>query len=43
MESAVRLGTWLPFAQAAKQLAYFTHTQMSEATLTRLTEQAGAA
>ena len=42
-ESAVRLGTWLPFAQAAKQLAHFVHTQLSEATLTRLTERAGAA
>jgi hypothetical protein len=42
-ESAVRLGTWLPFGAAATMLAHFVHTQVSEATLTRLTERAGAA
>ena len=42
-ESAVRLGSWLPFAVAAGMLAHFVHTQVSESTLTRLTEQAGAA
>jgi hypothetical protein len=42
-ESAVRLGTWLPFGAAATMLAHFVHTQLSEATLTRLTERAGAA
>jgi hypothetical protein len=42
-ESAVRLGTWLPFEVAATMLAHFVHTQVSEPTLTRLTERAGAA
>jgi hypothetical protein len=42
-ESAVRLGTWLPFAVAADMLAHFVHTQVSESMLTRLTERAGAA
>ena len=42
-ESAVRLGTWLPFAPAAAMLAHFTHTTVSEPTVRRKTEQAGAA
>jgi hypothetical protein len=42
-ESATRLGAWMPFAQAASQLEHFVHTRPSEATLTRLTERAGAA
>ena len=42
-ESAVRLGTWIPFAAASELLAHFVHTQVSESTLTRLTERAGAA
>lgn len=43
VESAVRLGTWLPFAPSAAFLTYFTHTAVSPATVRRLTEQAGAA
>ena len=42
-ESAVRLGAWVPFPQATALLAHFTHTQVSEPTLRRTTEQAGAA
>jgi hypothetical protein len=42
-EGAVRLGTWLPFAPAASFLELFTRTEVSEATLRRLTERAGAA
>jgi len=42
-ESVVRLGTWIPFGAAVRMLEHFTHTQVSEATVTRLTERAGAA
>ena len=39
----MRLGTWLPFPPAAAMLAHFTHTTVSEPTVRRTTEQAGAA
>jgi hypothetical protein len=39
----VRLGAWVPFPQATPLLAHFTHTVVSEPTLRRQTEQAGAA
>ena len=42
-ESAVRLGAWVPFPRATALLAHFTHTQVSEPTVRRRTEQAGAA
>jgi hypothetical protein len=42
-ESLVRLGTWMPFAQAAEALAFFTGVTVSEATVRRTTEEAGAA
>ena len=42
-ESAVRLGAWVPFPQAGPLLAHFTHTAVSEPTVRRQTEQAGAA
>jgi hypothetical protein len=42
-ESLVRLGTWLPFAQAAEALTFFTGVTVSAATVRRLTEGAGAA
>jgi hypothetical protein len=42
-ESVVRLGAWIPFGVAARMLEHFVHTQVSEATVTRLTERAGAA
>lgn len=38
-----RLGTWLPFAPAARLLAHFTGTTVSAATARRQTERAGAA
>ena len=41
-ESAVRLGTWLPFAQAAAALAFCTGVTVAVATVRRLTEGAGA-
>jgi len=43
VESAVRLGTWLPFEPAAQMLAHFTRTDISKPTVRRLTEEAGAA
>jgi hypothetical protein len=42
-ESLVRLGTWMPFAQAAEMLAFFTGVTVSAATVRRTTEGAGAA
>jgi len=42
-ESAVRLGAWAPFPQAAALLAHFAHTRVAEPTVRRRTEQAGAA
>src|SRR6478672_3800441 len=42
-EGAVRLGAWLPFPAAAAALAAFTHTAVSEPTIRRRTEAAGAA
>lgn len=42
-ESLVRLGTWMPFAQAAEMLAFFTGVTVSAATARRMTEGAGAA
>jgi hypothetical protein len=42
-ESVVRLGVWAPFGIDVRMLEHFTHTQLSEPTLTRLTERAGAA
>jgi hypothetical protein len=42
-EQLVRLGTWMPFARAAGELAWLTRVSVSEATAGRLTEAAGAA
>ena len=42
-ESAVRLGSWVPFGVAVQLLEHFVHTHASESTVTRLTERAGAA
>jgi len=42
-ESVVRLGTWMPFARAVAELAYFTGTVVARPTVERLTEGAGAA
>jgi hypothetical protein len=43
VESAVRLGTWLPFAPSAQFLAHFTQTTVSPTLVRRLTERVGAA
>src|SRR5581483_11456286 len=43
VESLVRLGTWLPFAPAARLLARFTRVAVGATTARRLTERAGAA
>ena len=42
-ESVVRLATWMPFARASQECAWFTGVAVSEATARRLTEAAGAA
>jgi hypothetical protein len=42
-ERAVRLGAGVPFPQATPLLAHVTHTAVSEPTVRRQTEQAGAA
>jgi hypothetical protein len=42
-ESVVRLGTWMPLAQAAEALAFFTGVTVSPSTVRRTTEAAGAA
>jgi hypothetical protein len=42
-EGLVRLGTWLPFAPAARMLGHFTGVRVSAATARRQTERAGAA
>lgn len=42
-ESVVRLGTWMPFAQAAEAVAFFTGVTVAESTVRRTTEGAGAA
>jgi hypothetical protein len=41
-EALVRLGTWLPFGQAAQALAFFTRVEVSESSVRRQTEAAGA-
>lgn len=38
-----RLSTWMPFARAVKEVGYFLHTHVTEATVRRQTEAAGAA
>ena len=42
-ECLVRLGTWMPFAEAAKLLAAFSGIEVSEFTARQSTEAAGAA
>jgi hypothetical protein len=42
-EGLVRLGTWMPFEQAAEHLAFFWDVRISEATARRHTQAAGAA
>ncbi len=43
VEDLVHLATWMPFAQAAKQLKRTTRVDLSEATVRRQTQAAGAA
>src|SRR5512138_3643349 len=43
VESAVRLSTWMPFARASAELAYFTKVEVSDSTVRRIAERAGAA
>jgi hypothetical protein len=42
-EGMTRLSTWMPFARAVKEMGYFRHTHVTEATVRRQTEAAGAA
>lgn len=42
-EGMTRLSTWMPFACAVKEVGHFLHTHVSEATVRRQTEAAGAA
>ena len=42
-ESLVHLGTWMPFGRAMKELRFFNHVHITEATVRRDTEAAGAA
>jgi hypothetical protein len=41
--SVVRLASWMPFARASRECAWFTGVAVSDATARRLTEAAGAA
>jgi len=42
-EGMTRLGTWMPFERAVKEVGYFLHMSVTEATVRRQTEAAGAA
>jgi hypothetical protein len=42
-EGMARLGTWMPFRAAQRELAFFLGVDVAEATERQLTEQAGAA
>lgn len=42
-EAMTRLATWMPFARAVNEVAYFRQTHVTEATVRRQTEAAGAA
>jgi hypothetical protein len=42
-EGVTRLGTWMPFERATKEVDYFLHVSMTEPTVRRATEGAGAA
>ena len=42
-EAMTRLSTWMSFARAVKEVGYFRHTHVTEATVRRQTEAAGAA
>jgi hypothetical protein len=42
-EGMTRLSTWMPFERAVKEVGYFLHTHVTESTVRRQTEVAGAA
>jgi hypothetical protein len=42
-EGMTRLGTWMPFKRAVKEMKYFGQVSVTEATVRRTTEEAGAA
>jgi len=42
-QCVVRMGSWMPFGRAAKELEYLLGVRLSEARVRRLTEKAGAA
>jgi hypothetical protein len=42
-EGITRLGIWMPFARAVKEMKYFWHVSVTEPTVRRTTEAAGAA
>src|SRR5436305_13050918 len=42
-EGMARLGTWMPFRTAQRELAFFLGVEVAEATVRQITEQAGAA
>ena len=42
-EDLVHLSTWMPFERAATELAYFTRVEVSDTSVRRHTETAGAA
>ena len=41
-EGMVRLGTWMPFRQASRELEFFTHVKVNEETVRHTTERVGA-
>ena len=43
VEDMVRLGSWMPFAEAAKLIGHFRQVVVSEATVRRATEKSGQA
>ena len=43
VEDLVLLGSWMPFAAAAKLVRHFRKVEVSEPTVRRATEQSGAA
>lgn len=42
-EGMARLGTWMPFRAARRELAFFLGVEVAEASVRQITEQAGAA
>jgi hypothetical protein len=42
-EGMARLGTWMPFRAAQRELAFFLGVEVAEASVRQITEQAGAA